>query len=611
MLGKTLKSLKLNATRLYLAGFLTLILIISADWFASIQATSKQPISPNCNPIVPDKLYRYIATLDSCLTPMSDREIQKQLNDPFAIALLRQGIFPANAEAISQAIADSNLGYSQTSYVVGEGFQIPLTTASREAPRSLRYVVTWGVDENDAQIMLGTLAPASQSSVNDIISWDTKANKYNFYALRHQVEDPTSPQAWSWAGDSTLAPQPPTMKKNCFNCHHNGLPIMKELEIPWNNWHSDRAAIASTIVPTAVANESFFQQRRGAKIFESVIRANFQNYYSHWLETRIRKQNDTIEISDVDRMLRHLTVNTTINLKSSNVQSDKENTSPGENHRDLEKLNFSANKTRVSDVSLETPNLVPEVDVTGVPPTDTFLSDTIFQSFLGLDYSSLSVTFSREDYDAYLKDKNFALVGTKSSKREDIPLYRYAGSTYFAYFVPQISAEDIYITRLLLNSQILTDKFVASILMVDYKNPLFSEKRARLQKYAQKIPKAKIVNGVSNIPGNFAAKIKAVAKACKAENFDTCSAEEQFLYTWELPDNQWQQLTSVRLQAYVDSFANLEPDKQLDRLMRLSIEQSDRFASTLPFCKLFEFKSLIPETDFSQLSPCQTTADRP
>ena len=604
MLAKLLKILKLSAVRLWLVSFLTLLFIVGGNWFTSINANDQQPISVNCDRIVPYKIYRYIATLDKCLTPMSDREIEKQLNDPFATGLLRQGIFPPNAEAISHAIADSNLGYSQTSYVVGEGFQIPINTISREAPRSIRYVITWGVNEKDAQIMLGTLAPASQSSVNDIISWDAKVNKYNFYALRHQVNDPTSPLAWSWAGDSTLAPQPPTIRKSCFNCHHNGLPIMKELEIPWNNWHSVRAVISSSIVPIAVAKERFFQQRRGAEILETVIRGNLQNYYRHWIKVRLHKQGNTIEVSDVDQMLHHLTANTTINLKSSNIQSDRENTSPSENYRDLEKLRFPLDKD-VSDSSAPSPNKKEEVDVTGIPPVDTFLSDTIFQSLLGLDYTSLSVTLSRKNYDAYLKKRNFALVGTKSSKRGDMPLYRHDGSTYFAYFVPQVSAEDIYVTQQLLKANILTDKFVAAILMVDFKNPAFSEKRARLQKYAKQIPKGKIVNGVNIALNNFVNKIKAIVKPCNPENFDICSAEEQFLYTWELPQNQWKQLTSDRLQTYVDSFTNLEANEQLERLMELSIKQSDRFASTLPFCKLFEFTGLIPETNLSEVPPCQ------
>jgi hypothetical protein len=508
---------------------------------------------------------------------MIDSDIQK-LTDPFATAVLRKGIFPEGTEALDQAVV-KGLGYTPTIYVVGEGAQIPTTVASREMSRGLRYLITWGPDETVGKIMMSKLVPATKNSLIEVMAFDDQTKKYNYYFLTNQVGSPyDSLMVWAWVGNTTNARQGKSMGNGCFRCHHNGTPIMRELESPWNNWQSQRVNISSAVVPKAVAGESYFLPRRGAEIFEGVIRGSVQHYYRDWLAERSRKEGGTTYLSDVGDMLRHLTTTTTVNLKSSEVQSNPKDTSP-EN-----------------------------LDILGIPPRDTFLSDTLLQTTLGLNYSSLSVTLPRKEYDAYLKKHKFSLVGTKGFTRETEEAYRYPGSTYFAYFVPQVPAEDIYVTQLLLSEKIVTPKFVGALLMVDYKNPLVSEKRATLQKYAEKISSGTVANAVSSVPKDFVAKIKETgAKACNANNFDACSAEEQFLYTWELPDEQWKQLSAKRLQGYVDSVANLEPNARLERLMRRSIEQRDLFASSPAICEFFEARLLFPDTDISDVPACRKT----
>ncbi|MBW4631246.1 MAG: hypothetical protein KME30_04895 [Iphinoe sp. HA4291-MV1] len=556
-------------------GFLTLFLVVGGSWLASMKATSAPPASVECEPVVPGKIYRYVAGEDTCVTPLSDSYIQN-LNDPFAASLLRQGIFPETAQALNQAIG-STLGYSPTVYVVGEGAQIPATAVSREEPRSIRYDVSYGANENEGKIFFSKLGPSTQRSLLEVLSFDERTKEYNYYLLTYQqgFTSDNSPFVWAWTGNTSNARKPQTMGQGCFACHHNGIPIMREIELPWNNWQSQRANISSLNVSEALATDSFFLQRRGAEIFEPLIRGDIQSYYKNWLRERIRKEGSTISISDVDKMLRYLTTNTTVNFKSTDVQSKGWNTSPK------------------------------NLDITGVPPNDTFLSDTLLQTTLGLDYSTLSVRLPRDDYDAYLKKYDFKLVGTKEFFRTSEKAYEYPGATYFAFYVPQIAAEDIYVTQKLLQSKVVTDKFVAALLMVDFKNPLFSEKRASLQKYAKEITTGTIANRVSSVPTDFAAKIKETgAQACNAKDFDACTAEEQFLYTWELPKEQWKQLTAKRLQDYVDSVANLETGERLDYLMRWSVKQRDRFISTRPFCAFYESRLMFPETSLSEVPEC-------
>ena len=553
---------------------LLIFLCIGGTAFASVGESSEQIALASCEPVVIGKIYRFIDENkpDSCVVPMDSLEIQRKLNDPFATALLRRGIFPDSAQAISEAIRASDLDFSQTNYIVGEGSQVPLEVASRDQPRNLRYVVSWGKNQNDAQILLSMAAPASQSGFHQIISWDDQSKAFNYYELRSQRNTNNSPPfVWSWAGNSLLARQPQTMGHGCFDCHHNGVPIMKELQVPWNNWHSQRVQISPNLVPVSVANEIFFQQRSGAEILEGAIQSNFQKYYREWLRSRYLREGSDIKLKDVNEMLSHVITNTTVNLNSVNIQSNGRNTSP------------------------------PNRNINGISPIDTFLWDSILQTRLGLNYQSLAVEFDRDAYDQYLINHKFALV----QRRDNRELYKENGSTYFSYFVPQVAAEDTYMTQQLLNSNILTNKFVASVAMVDFKEPLFSEKRARLQKYANEMSEGAISNGVSSVPDDFAKKVEAVASPCSDEaSFDSCTAEEQFLYLWNLPDNQWKALTANQLKTYVETVSTLEPTEQLNHLMEISVQQRNRFVSTPLICNLFEFNLLIPETDFGDLPDC-------
>lgn len=528
--------------------------------------------SSNCDPVVSGRIHRFIAGVDSCVTPMTEQEINQKLNDPFASAILRQGQFPDSVDAIVTAIANSGLGLQRQSYMVGEGSQIPTNVASREQPRNLRYAITWVRNQNDAQILLSAI-PGGNSSFHQVISWDNQARKYNFYEFREQrgTTGGTTTKVWSWAGDSPLARTTEAMGKGCFDCHHNGIVIMKELQFPWNNWQSQLATISPLVVPFAVAQEELFKQLNGAQVFENVIRNGFQTYYRNWLRDH-KSDAGTIRLSDVNEMLRHLTTNTTINFASTQIQSNGANTSPA------------------------------NADISGIP-NDLFLWDSALNTVLNLDYTIPSITFQRRNYDDYLKNHNFKLVQSDFTKPDGTPLYEQNGSTYFSLFVPVPPAEDLFMLQQMRSNNILTDKFIAALLMVDFKNPVFSHKRCGLQQYAAQIASGTIVNRVSSVPNDFAEKVRAAAASqppCDSAKLDNCTAEQEFLYTWDLPDNQWKVSVEKRIQAYLDNIKNLSPEDQLDQLMRLSVKRQAQFKSWSLIGNLNEFSLLIPYTDLSQ-----------
>ncbi|NEO61950.1 MAG: hypothetical protein F6J98_16515 [Moorea sp. SIO4G2] len=528
---------------------------------------------PNCTAVIPDQIYRFVEGIDSCLQPMTDDEIEQMLKDPFATGILSKGTFPENVDALAAAIADSQLNLESANYFLGEGSQIPTTIASREEPRNLRYVLTWGTSRTSNADILVSTAAGGNSSFLQVIAWDAQAKKYNFYELREQVgEQPgTSTKVWTWAGDSGMARAKPTMGVGCFDCHHNGVVIMKELARPWNNWHSERGGISPLVVPLRVTQETFFQNLQGAEVLEQVIRSGFINYHNNWLRDRYKRQAGVINLSDVNQMLRHLTTNTTINLASTNIESNGANTSP-------------ANRP-----------------VNGIP-NDFFVWDSALKTSLGLNYNIPLITFERQEYDNYLNTHHFQLVQSDFTKPDDSPLYEQDGSTYFSFFVPVPAAEDLYMLTRMRSAKILTDKFIAAVLMVDFKNPVFSEKRSSLQQYAEQVTTGTIINGISSVPNDFAEKVRVAAAnqpPCDPTNLDQCTAEQEFLQTWELPDNQWKSFVQEQIQAYLDELNTLSPREQLAQLMESSVKHREQFQSWPTISNLNEFSLLLPQSDLS------------
>ena len=518
-----------------------------------------------CDPVTEDKIYRFVEGIDTCVVPMSEADIEAKLQDPFAVNVLRKGEFPNTVDAIVADLA--GLGFTQTSYVIGEGGQVPLDVAPRTAPRNLRYVVTWGPSTSSAQILLSAAA-GGDSGFHQVISWDAASQKYNFYQLIPQVESNQPSLVWSWAGDSPMARAPETVGLGCFDCHHNGVVIMKELQVPWNNWHSERATIASAVVPEAVANEDLFKNKTGAQVLEQAVQGGFQTYYQGWLRARFENQGGTIQLTDVPAMLRHITTNTTLNMQSSLIQSRLSDTSGGQ-----------------ADIGL---------------PVDFLVWDSVLNTLLGLDYTRPTVRFVRNDernpYNRFLTDYDFRLVQTGSGG------YTEPGSTYFATFLPVPPVEDVFMISQMRSAGIVSDKLITAILTVDLANPVFSTQRDSLQKYADMVPTGTIQNGVSSVNDDFAAKVRQGAVGqpdCDPSQIDKCTAEQQFLSIWDLSDSEWKDAATGRISAYIESINGLPADEQVERLMTQVVHRQQQFTTWPLLSNLHEFSLQVPETNLA------------
>jgi hypothetical protein len=514
-------------------------------------------------------------------TKMSLKEQQANLNDLWGKEILRQGKFPQEVKDSQEAIAKANPNLTEKIYLVAEGGQIPLSVAPRDKNRDPRLAITWKSDGILSTLLSGN--PGTKTGFLQVIAWDPQKKKFNYYELN-------SEKNWSWAGDSSHARQPKFMGQGCFDCHHNGSVIMKELKSPWNNWTSMKATIDLSFLPEMVAKDPNLSQLIGAEKLESDIEGGVSQYYSAWLDSHISEDLKTV--TEVPELLRHLTTTTSVNFESN-----------------------IPNKTQTN------PNIV--------PPRNFFLFNDALTKVVGDGFGDGykfpdTFGFDTNKFKQIIGNKGFVLrqcdriIDTNKCQPNTLD-YEQKGTTFNPFFVPVASNEDTVVIQNLINFvvnrnnqrkniQFITDKFAAAILMVDFQNPVFSPVRSSLQTYVDKLDVATIDDrGGSNIPSLFVAQIQEAVKnqpPCSTQDLDSCSAEQQFLNTWSLPDATWKDTVNQRIQAYLNAVnTQIANGTGLSDYVDLSISRGRQFASIDPINNLFESSLLLPQTDLPTNAP--------
>ena len=519
------------------------------------------PIAPQpCAAVKAQEIYRFIEGIDECMIPMSPEEITGELNDPFAVSVLRlnaggKGLWPGSVPAFVKAVAAGQPSFEIHSYMLGEGSQVPASLVPVTGNRQFRYIVTWGAPGQTPGIFLSAVPPGLVGGTPppflQVISFDQNTGKYNYYQYVNNqdlgLSATDSTRTWSWAGNSRHATDPRTAARGCFSCHLNGSLNMKELTPPWNNWHSPQAVISPTVVTPEVVSDVLFEQKSGADKLQNIFQSAQTAYTIRWVGEHIKQG----KVSAVPDLLRRLITTTTVNLASSQI------TSAG------------------SD------------DVTGVP-VDFFLPDSVLRNTaqIGLQYTVPALTIARPAYNAFVRGNNLALVNTFNNS--GTPDYVQPGATQFAFFVPVPAFEDVKAIQQLIQQKVISAKFAACVLMVDYPNPVFSSVRTNLMRYATQIPTG-TADG-EDIPTRFARLVRA---GVKAGDQPGPSPEQEFLRYWDSAD--WKQACQAELQQYLTKSGKriLSPDGAADYL-RLSLSRGLQFSNFSPVCHLDEFDLLLP-----------------
>ena len=535
-------------------------------------------------------------------TKMSLDEQEANLNDLWGKLILRQGKFPQEVKDAQDAITEANNRLEQNIYLEAEGGQIPGGIPQdpqdpkrdpQNAERKPRLLITWKDISNNILSTLLSGNPGPKTGFLQVIAWDSQKKKFNYYERNKEKN-------WIWAGDSSHAREPGFIGKGCFQCHHNGSVIMKELKRPWNNWISELGTIDPSVFPEEwmIADDPNFKHAIGAQDLEQDIKSGVAEYYKAWLDSHISE--DLTTVTGVPELLRHLTTTTSVNFES-----------------------YSGN--------------LEDLGVVVTPPHNFFLYDDVLSIVAedewgtSYEFPKTGLGFDSVVFQETIRSKGFALrdcdiiCDTNKCKPDSAVNYQRPETTYHPFFIPVPSNEDTFVIKNLREFRtipdqtrkeikFITDKFIAAVLMVDFQNPIFSPVRSSLQAYAKKLDTATLdyqLNSEnqlnSNISALFVSEIEEAVKnqsPCLDENLDSCTAEQQFLHTWNLPDATWKDEVKKRIESYLTAVADqITEGNGLSDYVDLSISRRRQFASIEPIKNLFEKSLLLPQSDLPVNSP--------
>jgi hypothetical protein len=371
------------------------------------------------------------------------------------------------------------------------------------------------------------------------VAWDEARGLFNYYERAQGT--------WVWAGDSHSALAPGSRGNGCFDSHVNGSVVMKELKQPWLHWLSMKANILLADDDPLRVNP-LYTSLSGAEDLELVIKATV----SRWTRARLEQTVKDGRVRHVDWLLRQLCTTTTVNLVSTDIES----------------------RSVVQDPARSLP----------LPLTFWFNADVLLD-MLDVPADFGLPTVAGRFYLDSLQHYDFALTEGDS--------FRQPGDTFFAFAVPEPSFEDNDVVAGMLASGLLTPRFVASLLMVDFPNPVFSPARERLLRYVPE--QARLDPAGGGLSDALADAIGQAASGLAEE-----SPEAEFLANWRLPESEWRAAFARRLQDYMAAVnRRIATPEGFDAYVRLAESRRREFRRM----RLNEFTLTLPTTNIAADAP--------
>ncbi len=282
----------------------------------------------------------------------------------------------------------------------------------------------------------------------EIWAWDEGRGVLNFYEWAQNG-------VWSFVGSSPLADDPPSLvaSNRCLECHRSGVPIMKELRIPWNNWESTESPRSylrpgnETSWPVATEIEGL----ASAATLEPRIRRLIKRFNRKRLDRNVRVLPDgSKQVRNTRFLLRPLFVEQEFNLTSSRTQTGL---SPFAVAQDPAGRKFSI----PAGFFVRHELISGGNGITGIGIPDA-------SEFRSLPEVSLS------DYVALVNSKRIGLVGLDRGALQ----FKTPADADFAWFTPERSFVDDHLIDRLIKANVVSKEFVASVCQMELKQPMFS-----------------------------------------------------------------------------------------------------------------------------------------
>jgi hypothetical protein len=167
----------------------------------------------------------------------------------------------------------------------------------------------------------------------------------------------------------------------------------------------------------------------------------------------------------------------------------------------------------------------------------------------------------------------------------------FPGDTHFVFVVPEPAFEDLVVLQGLLQLGVLSPKFAAALLMVDFSNPVFSSRRAALMRF---VPSSTLVQS-ADFSQTFVSAVRQSANASTA-----ASPENEFLANWSLGENVWQKEFERRIEEYLAALSSrFATSDEFSSLFELAESRRREFRRR----PLAEFRLTTPMTNIPEESP--------
>lgn len=490
----------------------------------------------------PDAINRFVVGEDREPRAMSEEEAAAELGDPFATLLLLRGTFPRTGgetlEALAAAAGAGDPLAEHRSFVLGEGSQLTEGEGAENVERRIRFVVATGSGEDGPDVVISSFHPDAADV--ELMAWDRRSGGFNFYRTVGE------PSAWVFAGNSRHALSDPTQGKGPFESHTSGALLMKELEIPWINWHSFEATIPASVFPPGdpLRTHPWFDDKKGADICELEVAIPSMK---RWGRARFDRIADSGTVEDPRRVMQQVLGTPTVNLISSRAESREPDEKGG---------------------------------VT-IPPTFFVSANALTATAIGLAPPPL-FQVQTDVYRASVERFEFAL-------RDEDAGFEQKGDAKFAFLVPERAREDDIALAEAIRIGLLTPRFAAALLMVDFPNPIFSRRRESLLGHVP--ASATLEGGASDFSEQMAEAILAAASGTPEG-----SPEREFAERWNVGEDFADPFDAL-LGAYFAAVGErLATQEGFDDYVRVAESRRRRAKREMP---IIEFPLLFPSTNIA------------
>jgi hypothetical protein len=500
------------------------------------------PMFDEVEPAAPNALHRFVVGVDQAPTRMTRAQV-KALGDPFAVLLLAKGRFPRTAEAavdgLRRAVPKGHALRTFRTFVAGEGSQLPATQETARVNRTIRFIVTVGRGPQGPDVFLSVGDPTDTSGI-EVMAWNRRRGGFNYY------RSTGDPAMWMFAGNSRDALRGGSRGKGPFESHPSGALLMKELKLPWQNWHSPQANIAVTAFARndPRRRHRWFTEKEpgGAYIleFDAARPAITRWARRRFIELRRRGGRVAEPRLVMEQILDTPTVNMVTSFRESRSLRDR--------------------------------------DAVDLPPT-FFVDSDALALLLGLEFPPF---FS-------VRGKAYKRALQKFDVRiEDGRGFTQPGDTHFCFLALERAFEDQEVLREATEIGLLTRRLAACLLMVDPWNPIFSVRRRALLAHVP--ASATIAGGKSSFSREMASNILAAAEG------NPGSPEAEFAERWGVGPQFRRPFNRLLKTYYRGVEAKLKRQAGFDAYFQLLEERRLRFKDTMPIA---EFPLLLPSTNVS------------